>query len=110
MGSGSAVGAVVGAAPTVAAADAAVDGATLAEAPALLQAPRTMARTANKASSKRMGGWDGTDTGDLLRTRVASEVPRGIANPSLRWVEGRGLSRWIARSCLPFSRRFEHAP
>ncbi len=53
-------------------------------------------------------GWGG-QLGTSGRDRTGG-VATGIANPSLRLGRRRGVRGRRARSCLPFSRRFEHAP
>ena len=79
--------------------------------PEPVQAPTT-SRTDEQSAPKtaRVDGraWDGH--GGTPPDRAGAARASGNREPLASMVEGGVFSRWCARSCLPFSRRFEHAP
>ena len=70
---------------------------------------RQQATRAGVGAWRRTGGDGGTRSG-TSEGWVGRRGRDESRNPSLRIDRRRGLAGEIARSCLPFSRRFEHAP
>ena len=84
-------------------------GATLGDAPVAEQAP-TRTRTSDSRQPSTSCGWTDAREVDTSETPPIERDARGVArNRETPRFDGRreGPNRWIARSCLPFSRRFE---